>query len=413
MAFLFNPKARAFADESLESYILRIVAENFFESFTQLSLAVREELHELDYEAHGAFPLELEALNVYHSQHNSHFRMRALGLLESLLDLPHYEIQKLALLRSDMSFVGSVAAVFRDDVDIPRSFLREVSATEPACIPVCPDCLKGAPYIRQHWHFSPINTCLEHGCTLISECPECGLAINYIEQECITHCSCGFYYADAPTAKPSHKLTNAAKCLLNRDSSSINPLFSEKSQSARYAALLWHHKRYGDTEPLNAESVNQAITYFVNWPQNFYQELDELTEKADVKLIDLFNKTAFSFIYGDVIKSVQVMVPEPSQHHFIKKALINYLSKLLASYPKSKQANTADLLLSVSETAIVLACSHEQVYRLHQDGILKCRSRTLLRQRINPNQAVFHLRQVLELLASYGVRGQRMYRSAW
>jgi len=79
MAFLFSPKARAFVDESLESYLLRIVSDNFFDSYEQLSLAIREALHALEYDAHGAFPVDLKRLNVYHSKHNSHFRMRAIS----------------------------------------------------------------------------------------------------------------------------------------------------------------------------------------------------------------------------------------------------------------------------------------------------------------------------------------------
>ena len=83
MTFLFSPKARAFIDESLESYLLRVVRENFFDSYQQLSLAIREALHELDFEAYGAFPIDLRLLNVYHAKLNSHFRIRALTLLEN------------------------------------------------------------------------------------------------------------------------------------------------------------------------------------------------------------------------------------------------------------------------------------------------------------------------------------------
>lgn len=84
ISFLFSSKALAFADESLESYLLRVVAENFFVSYSQLSLAIREEL--LDFKVHGAFPFDLKLLNVYHFKLNSHFRMRALSLLERLLN---------------------------------------------------------------------------------------------------------------------------------------------------------------------------------------------------------------------------------------------------------------------------------------------------------------------------------------
>jgi len=99
--FLFTPKSKAYADETLESYLIRIVNENFFDSYQQLSRAIKEELLELDFEAYGAFPLDLKLLNIYHAKQYSHFRMRAFELLESLLNLPKFELQKLAIFRSN------------------------------------------------------------------------------------------------------------------------------------------------------------------------------------------------------------------------------------------------------------------------------------------------------------------------
>ncbi|MEI8664598.1 hypothetical protein P4S81_06220 [Pseudoalteromonas sp. B28] len=40
--------------------MLRVVSENLFDSYEGLSLAIREELHDLDFEAHGAFPIDLK-----------------------------------------------------------------------------------------------------------------------------------------------------------------------------------------------------------------------------------------------------------------------------------------------------------------------------------------------------------------
>ncbi|WP_242620349.1 TniQ family protein [Shewanella maritima] len=173
MAFLFSPQARAFSDESLESYLLRVVAENFFDSYQQLSLAILEELHELDFEAYGAFPRELKRLNVYHTKHNSHFRMRALNLLEFLLDLPPHELQKLALLRSNRNFVGGMTAVHRSGIDIPQSLFRYSGAEGVESVPVCPDCLREEPYIRQAWHLKPVQACPKHECKLLHHCPNC------------------------------------------------------------------------------------------------------------------------------------------------------------------------------------------------------------------------------------------------
>ncbi|MBO1273362.1 hypothetical protein J3L11_17125, partial [Shewanella sp. 4t3-1-2LB] len=83
MSFLFSPEQLAFFDETLESYLLRVTECNSFASYRQLSLAIRDELYAQDYQAHGAFPLELSQLNVIYAQTSSHFRIRALALVAS------------------------------------------------------------------------------------------------------------------------------------------------------------------------------------------------------------------------------------------------------------------------------------------------------------------------------------------
>lgn len=409
MAFLFSPKARAFVDESLESYLLRVVAENFFDSYEQLSLAIREELHELDFDAHGAFPIDLKRLNVYHAKHNCHFRMRALGLLESLLGIPHYELQKLALLKSDRNF-NSSAAVHRNGVDIPLSFIRYDGLDGKSSIPICPHCLADGAYIKQIWHIKLIDVCAIHDCELIHNCPECQLPINYIENESITHCSCGFELARS-LISPAHKRDiELAQKLMDTESSDTNPLFYNTSISQRFAALFWYQKRYSKNDVI---CLNEAGEFFDNWPENFYGELDNLTKHADMKLVDLFNRTLFRFIYGEVILSLPYLNSYEKEPHFIRVVFMDYLSNLVEQHPKSKKPNVADMLISVSETARILDTSHEQVYRLYQDGILRSVFRQKMKQRINPHTGVFFLRQVIEYKSSFGRDKQRMYLSAW
>ncbi|NRD72159.1 TniQ family protein [Shewanella sp. VB17] len=411
MAFLFSPKVRAFSDESLESYVLRVVAENFFDSYQQLSLAIREELHELDFEAHGAFPIELKRLNVYHAQHNSHFRMRALGLLESLLDLPNYELQKLALLRSNRRFLGSLSAVHRNGVDIPLSFIRYGGEDGVESVPICPQCLQDEPYIRQAWHIRPVEACAKHECELLHHCPECDTPINYIENESITYCTCGFEFATASSVKAKSHACVLPRSLFEGDALSNNPLlFLGTSVTHRLAALLWYQKR----DAPNTECMaNDSVNYFAAWPENFYRELDELTSTAELKLIDLFNRTSFRFIYGELIIYSQCLRPEDTVPHFIYTALMDYLHKLVELHPKSNKPNVADMLVSVAETSVLLSTTHEQVYRLYQDGVLTSAPRQKMQQRIDPHIGVFYLRQVVEYQASFGVNRHGMYLSAW
>ncbi|MGS0824941.1 TniQ family protein [Shewanella sp. 0m-8] len=411
MAFLFSPKVRVFSDESLESYLLRVVAENFFDSYQQLSLAIREELHELDFEAHGAFPIELKRLNVYHAKHNSHFRMRALSLLESLLDLPPHELQKLALLRSNRAFVGGMSAVHRNGVDIPLSFIRYADKDGIETVPVCPQCLKEEPYIRQAWHIKPIEVCAKHECELLHHCPECQQHINYIENESITHCACGFEFGSALSEKADSQAVLLSRSLFEGDALSNNPLlFMGTSATQRFAALLWYQKRHAENIEYMA---HRAVAYFEDWPSSFYRELDAVTTGAEARLIDLFNRTSFRSIYGELILDSQCLLPEDKEPHFIYLALMDYLNKLVESYPKSKKPNVADMLVSVTETAVLLSTTHEQVYRLYQDGVLTAGLRQKIQTRIDPHIGVFYLRQVIEYKASFGNDKQGMYLSAW
>ncbi|MCC4834543.1 TniQ family protein [Shewanella sp. 10N.7] len=409
MAFLFSPKVRAFSDESLESYLLRVVAENFFDSYQQLSLAIREELHELDFEVHGAFPIELKRLNVYHAKHNSHFRMRALSLLESLLDLPPHELQKLALLRSNRTFVGGMSAVHRNGVDIPMSFIRYDAEDGVEALPVCPQCLKENPYIRQAWHLKPVEVCAKHECELLHHCPECQLPINYIENESITYCACGFEFALASSINADNQKVVLSRSLFDGDALSNNPLlFMGTSATHRLAALVWYQKRYG-----KCDDFSNAITYFDAWPNNFYNELDKLTAGAELKLIDLFNRTSFHSIFGELILNSQCIYPEDKEPHFIHLALMEYLRKLVESSPKTKKPNVADMLVSVAETAVLLSTTHEQVYRLYQEGILVSKFRQKMRHRIEPHVGVFYLRQIIEFQLSFGSNNQGVYLSSW
>tara|TARA_Y100001963_G_scaffold154653_1_gene243916 strand:+ start:4790 stop:6022 length:1233 start_codon:yes stop_codon:yes gene_type:complete len=410
MAFLFSPKARAYHDESLESYLLRVVAENNFDSYHQLSFAIREELHELDFEAHGAFPIELKRLNIYHAKHNSHFRMRALGLLESLLGLPPYELQKIALLRSNRTFSGGAAALHRYGVDIPLSFIRYENEENLESIPVCPACLNDEPYIRQVWHLKPYNACVKHRCELLHRCPDCLASINYIQNQSITHCLCGFRLSKAAITPAENANIVLANCLMGGDAKSINILLNQTSLTHRFAALLWYQKRYAKS---HSTSFENAIEYFESWPENFYQELEAITLSAESRLIKLFNHTDFRSIYGELVLHSRCLLPEDKEPHFIYASVIGYLHKLVDSHPKMKKPNVADMLVSVSETAVILATTHEQVYRLYQDGILTSSFRQKMAERVEPNKGVFFLRQVIEYKNSFGNERQGMYISAW
>jgi hypothetical protein len=127
--------------------------------------------------------------------------MRALGLLESLLGLPQFELQKMALLKSDRTVIR-LSAVHKNGVDIPLSFIRYNPTMGTDAIPVCPHCLSDKPYIRQIWHLTPIESCAKHKCQFLYQYPECSSPISCIENESISHCVCGFELAEG-RSKPA------------------------------------------------------------------------------------------------------------------------------------------------------------------------------------------------------------------
>jgi len=199
-----------------------------------------------------------------------------------------------------------------------------------------------------------------------------------------------------------------AQILTHVDPESANPFFNQSSTTHRLAALFWHQKFKGDSY-----AFGDAVEYFERWPVNFHQDLDVLTHAAELRLIDLFNRTSFSFIYGDLILNSRCIFPEDKEPHFIHSALLSYLNQLVEKHPKSKKANVADLLVSVAETAVILSTTHEQVYRLYQDGILIPSLKPKMRFRINPSVGVFYLRQVIEYKKSFGLDREGMHLSAW
>ncbi|MGE4261606.1 TniQ family protein [Shewanella sp.] len=403
MSFLFSPEQPAFFDETLESYLLRVTECNNFASYRQLSLAIRDELYAQDYQAHGAFPLELSQLNVIYAQTSSHFRVRAFALVASLLGLQPAELLKLALLRSDVRLLGKYTAISRAGTTIPASFIR--GNDQESAIPICPECLAEAPYIRQNWHFEPYQACTKHHVELIDHCPNCGMTLNYVWNESITHCSCGFDLTKAIASESSKDLLQLSGCFDTGQSQRLPNVLSPISVSERLSALLWFHKRY-------SRPLLDGIDYFEKWPSQLYRELDEITANTEQYMLDVFNRTFFSKVYGDIIATAANFDSISRGNSFIHRTVMSYFSAFTERFPRSKTPNQADLLLSIAETAAVLNTSIEQVYRLLEDGLLVSAKRLASHQKIEPHVGLFYLRQVFELRTSFGSM-DGVYMSLW
>ncbi len=394
MQLLIRPKPKV--DESLESYILRLSIDNCFESYQYFSDALWQWLMEFDHEAAGALPRKLSLLNVYHADRTSSLRVRAFQLVQKLTDNEEFHLLNLAITNSNIKYAQGLTAVLHQGVAIPRCFLR-IDAT-----PICPECLEESLYVRHNWHIAHYTACHHHKCELLHKCPECNESLNYQRTESFTVCICGFDLRNAPI-KPASKTNLVLSRIIAGDLiESASPLLSISDLSIRFGLILWYlrHQKYKTSEFVEhgfLHNVVPAISYFDNWPHGLHHELDVLVNSAELKLVQTFNKTGFSTIFGDLILSCQNIPVREIQHNFILNTVTDYLVELVRLNPKGKQANIADLLLSVMEVSILLNTSHDQVYRLYQEGYLALSFKPKLHNKLSRHQPAFYLRQVIEL----------------
>ncbi len=380
-------------DESLESYLLRISHANSFESYKLFSGALKDHLRKTDIDASGAFPLNLVQVNIFHAKQSSSFRIRAVHLVEKCIGLPQWQLYNLAVKHSLAHFSRTYAVVVRHHLNIPRCFIRVNT------IPVCPQCLEESAYIRHNWHLIPYAACPQHKCVLVERCPSCGSLLDYMKNESITECECGQDLRQIHTTPASNETLIISKLVAGENILGDNPLF-RADISLRNGSLLFYWLRHHSypIEAMTSLDFTEAIDYFELWPNSFYAELNsDMAIALDTQTRN-FNKTAFLNVFGPILQQVSIPSAKNIDSNFIRDALVNFLIALVSNNPKSKTPNLGDLLLNISETASLLACSHEQIYRFYEEGYLQLSFSPVLHQKLSIGTPAFYLRQVIELL---------------
>lgn len=385
MAILpFRPEP--YDDEALESYLLRLSQANDFDCFADLSAEIKGWLKANDSDAFGAFPLALAEINIYHAKFNSGFRTRALKLVEQITGLPPFSLVHLAIKHSLVYVAGKHAvAQYQRDL-IPKSLLQTQH------IPICPECLTLAPYIRQKWLLMPYQACSEHQTMLLHSCPECGLELNYTRCEQICYCECGYDLSSA--SSPKLLPINPTLWFSQWYDNLITPsAIGELDHSGILSFYLWF---LAEIKP-DDDSLAAFRDFTLNWPTSFKTELKRRAGLGLLTQTQQLNRTAFNAIFGDVIHH-SANLPNAANPAFA--ALCHYLTELVYQHPLAKLPNIADTLLSVAEASLILGVSQDQVYRLHEEGYLKMNAGLKLHQKVPYHKPVFFLRQVVELMES-------------
>lgn len=157
-----------FEDESLMGYVLRLTAENGYDSTSWI------------FDLAGLKVAVNSWSVLYHPAFDSAALQRVLGLTRTEYDALRYGN---GATRRSVPF---------SDQSPPAEFIR-FSAPR-----VCPACLQEANYYRRYWDLLPITSCPAHGLVLIDSCPGCGRRISWARKK-VSVCRCRY---DWRTSRP-------------------------------------------------------------------------------------------------------------------------------------------------------------------------------------------------------------------
>ncbi|MBF4372168.1 TniQ family protein [Vibrio anguillarum] len=376
-----------YPDESLESFLLRLSQEQGYERFSHFAEDIWFDTLDQHEAIPGAFPLELNRINIYHAQTTSQMRVRVLIHLENQLKLNNFGALRLALSHSKAQFSSQYKAVHRFGVDYPYAFLRK------RFTPICPLCIDEAPYIRQQWQFISHQACEHHACKLVHHCPECKSRLEYQTTESISQCECGFELRNSPVEDAPVAALLVARWLSGHDSKPLGLLKAEMTLSERYGFLLWYVNRYGDIENISFESF---VEYCSCWPRALQEELDELVNKTDLIRIKDWKKTFFNEVFGALLKDCRQLPSRQLERNSVLTQVLAYFTKLMATLPSSSKGNVGDVLLSPLEVSTLLSCTTDEVYRLYEFGEIKAAIRPRMHTKIASHESAFTLRSVIE-----------------
>lgn len=383
MSFLPNP-IELYENETLESALLRLCRANHFEHYNDLSIEIRSWLEEHHPTIAGAFPLALDAVNVYHSKQSSAKRVQSLQLLEQLVGLPKFSLLDVSFKHTNAVDSGHFAEVRYKQITIPKSFVR-------ACnVPVCIECLRESNYVRFNWHISKVTCCDKHKVKLLTNCPSCNTPLNYMISEDPSRCVCGY------------------------------SLFGVDSGEAGIDG--WRRWPSFDQQGKQTLSEQLAMLFFLDrhFPKLEYDEfigdlkghieghLQKLIDHSLLIATDKINRLTFSYLTNNFLSDVAQISCLPD---CIKESIASVVIELALETPRSTIANLGDSLVSIREAALITGSTVEDIFRLYENGILILGKRIRDEGCLESFNPAFRLRDVAAIALSYSRYGYSQ--SAW
>jgi hypothetical protein len=258
--------------------------------------------------------------------------------------------------------------------------------------PVCPACLRQdeVPYERLLWSFRPFPVCVEHGCVLLSRCPDCGRPLRWDRQD-VSRCRCGQRRGDLEPLTVSSDGLLLAKTLHESLIGGVR-LLPEMSVAAcfwwidRMAAAIGRTPAWmmdaGQRIGLGPQQLDDAVAWLAaaesvgNWPHNFTRFLDVFQQIDKQKTTSTGVGRRFGTLLRHAAKLEELGYPAPAdalRSYLVGHYAGGHLSGKVCLFQRSKDRAALKQRAWISQTsaAKMLGLRHGVVAQFLQEGILK------------------------------------------
>lgn len=379
--FLVRPKPKE--DESLESYISRLVTANGYSSL-RMFLRTIGELSDFESLDEVNSLKALSSLNLYHSQVSSQRRIVVIKTIAKLADTTFSEIYDICLARSSVNFSHGKSGLFRKGVVVPREQLLPFGSVR-----ICPECIAESMYIRQLWHFQAYTTCHIHRVKLINQCQECGSPID-IYSELNNACKvCGSKFSKVIDKNSESDFLISAW------------LAGQKVEKLPEVAIShrWGlHYFYAGFVATNGFESERFIDFFSDWPNSFVKKLFNDTSYKLAFGLKPVHEAAFQDVFGSLLIDASKLPARNMSENIVLRALYSYLYEQIFEHNSS----IGSLILNSLEVSILLNASIEQVAALFEQGLLQPYRRVSAKSAPSIFTPLFRLENVMSVwLTSY------------
>ncbi|AMF93042.1 TniQ family protein [Vibrio fluvialis] len=346
---LQRPKPQA--DESLESYLIRVANNNGYENINRFLVALKHYLCHIDSKRFTTFPTDIRQINPSSSQRSSAARSHALQYISQLTFTETADLLRLAISRSPLKFSPSTTSVIRAGEILPKSLIRTKH------IPCCSSCLIEQGYANYLWHFEGYDCCHIHQKLLTFRC-ECGEPYDYRINGLSLQCSsCG----TTITQSKNEPEIDSLEISLWLAGETIKWL-PELPASYRWGTIHWW-MRNQNTEVLETCSFS---TFWRQWPESFHNLIEQTLSHNQEYSLQAPQEWRLKDLIGELLFGAINLPRRNLQYNLILRELFYYLE----SHLWENNGLIANLKLNALEAALVLNCDIEQLASMVEQGLL-------------------------------------------